>query len=943
MTNICLAAFFNIALSVVLYISDKKILSRKLPYKTKQVIFGVLFGLISAFSSTVYGGIKIDGAVINVRDASPLCAGLIFGAPSGIIAGFIGGIFRFFATYLGVSGTYTQIACSVSTVLAGLIAALLRKFMLDNKNNTWIYGIGIAMVTEIMHMLMIFFTNMNDVSTAFNFVKNSTLPMVVGNCITVGVAAALVSLISRDKNRVRNSQKQISRTFQLWLLICIVIAFTVTGIFTSVVQTRMSETQTESVIGVTLGDVYQDISDASDENLLDKTAKIRGEYLDGNALDDLAKKYKVIEVNIVDENGIIVATNNEEFLGYEMSGGEQSAEFLVLLEGEKDYYVQEYRPTSYDNKTYRKYGAMVLPDGGFLQVGYDASQFGEDIDAFVGKVTKNRHIGNDGFVIICDESFNIVTENSNYFGKSIYELEFDIDFENTRDGELFEITVNGTDYLCAYRFVEGYYIVGAMPLSEAMYIKDASIYVNVFMEMVIFALLFVLIYYLIKKIVIDNIKSINISLSEITEGNLDVSVDVRSNEEFASLSDGINSTVSTLKQYISEAAARIDKELEFAKQIQYSSLPTKYPEREEIELYAEMITAKEVGGDFYDFYMIGENKAAFLVADVSGKGIPAAMFMMRAKAVIKDLAETGMELSEVFTKANEKLCENNEAGMFVTAWMGTLDLTNGILSFVNAGHNPPLIKTADGGFEYLKMRSGTVLAGMEGITYKKNEIQLNSRDMIYLYTDGVTEAANEDNELYGESRLQSLLNSCNDMTPGQLCGAVKTDVDKFVDTAPQFDDITMLCARYKKAQEAEQETEKEITVSAELESIAQVTEFVEANLEEAGCGMKAVTQINIAVDEIVSNIARYAYAHEKGNVTVSLRISEKTKSVLLTFTDSGKPYNPLEKDDPDVSLSAEERELGGLGIFMVKKSMDEMHYEYRDGKNILTIVKKFDL
>lgn len=939
MTNICLAAFYNIALSVVLYISDKKTSLGKLSYKTKQVIFGVLFGLIAAFSSTVYGGINIGGAVINVRDASPLCAGLIFGAPSGIISGLIGGIFRFVSPFFGVSGTYTQIACSVSTILAGVIAALLHKFMFDNRNTTCVYGIGIAMVTEIMHMLMIFLTNMNDVSTAFDFVKLCTLPMVAFNCITVGVAIALVSLVGKEKKAEHKSHKQISRTFQIWLLVCIVVAFTVTGIFTSVIQTRMSETQTESLIEITLGDVYQDISDASDENLLGKTVKICEEYLDGETLGVLAEKYNVIEVNIIDENGIIVDTNNEEYVGYVMASGEQSAEFLVLLEGGKDYYVQEYRPTSYDNKTYRKYGAIVLPDGGFLQVGYDASQFDEDIDAFVGKVAKNRHIGNDGFVIICDESFNIVTENSNYFGKSMSELEFDIDFENTRDGELFEITVNGTDYLCAYHFVEGYYIVGAMALSEAMYIKDASIYVNVFMEMVIFALLFVLIYYLIKKIVIDNIKRINISLSEITEGNLDVSVDVRSNEEFASLSDGINLTVSTLKQYISEAAARIDKELEFAKQIQYSSLPTKYPEREEIELYAEMITAKEVGGDFYDFYMIGENKTAFLVADVSGKGIPAAMFMMRAKAVIKDLAETGMELSEVFTKANEKLCENNETGMFVTAWMGTLDLTTGILSFVNAGHNPPLIKTADGGFEYLKIRSGMVLAGMEGIKYKKNEIQLNSRDMIYLYTDGVTEASNKDNELYGESRLQSLLNFCKDMTPGQLCGAVKTDVDKFVDTSPQFDDITMLCVQYKKAQEAEPETEKEITVRAELESIAQVTEFVEANLEEAGCGMKAVTQINIAVDEIVSNIARYAYANEKGNVTVSFRISEKTKSVLLTFTDRGKPYNPLEKDDPDVSLSAEERELGGLGIFMVKKSMDEMHYEYKDGKNILTIVK----
>lgn len=939
MTKLLIAVLLNIALSGVLYVLDKQTPFNKLSNKTRQVIYGVLFGLVAVFSSTNYGGINIGGAVINVRDASPLCAGLIFGAPSGIIAGIIGGVFRYTAPFWGISGTYTQLACSVSTILAGCIAALLRKFMFDNKKTTWLYGIGIAMVTEILHMLMIFFTNMNDVSTAFEFVKGCTLPMVIGTGITVGVSVAIVSLIGKEKDKIQKSQKQISQTFQTWLLICIVIAFVITGIFTSVLQTRMSETQAKAVIEINLADVYQDITDASDENLLDKTSKIREEYLNGETVDVLAEKYNVIEVNVIDENGIIVNTNNEEYIGYVMASGEQSAEFLVLLESDKNYFVQDYRPTSYDNKTFRKYGAITLPDGGFLQVGYDATQFGADIDAFVGKVAKNRHIGNNGFITICNENFNIVTEDSEHFGENISSIGFEIDFENTKDGEIFEISVNGVPHLCAYHFVEGYYIVGTMPLSEAMYMKDVSVYVNIFMEMVIFAALFVLIYFLIKRIVIDNIKKINSSLSEITGGNLNVKVDVRSNEEFASLSDDINSTVSTLKRYIAEAAARIDKELEFAKQIQYSSLPTKYPNREEIDLYAEMITAKEVGGDFYDFYMIDENKVAFLVADVSGKGIPAAMFMMRAKTIIKDLAETGMELSEVFTKANEKLCENNEAGMFVTAWMGTLDLLTGTLSFANAGHNPPLVKTSEGKFEYLKTRSGLFLAGMEGIKYKKNEIKLAPGDVIYLYTDGITEATNEQNELYGEKRLQQLVNACENLSAEQLCSAIKDDVNKFVGTAAQFDDITMLCVGYKSSVNLEEE----ITVSAEVDSLPEITEFVEANLVKFGCNMKMITQVNIALDEIVSNIARYAYSPGKGNVTVALEILKNPKAVSVTFIDNGKPYNPLEKNDPDVSLSADEREVGGLGIFMVKKSMDDMHYEYSDGKNIFTIVKKFDV
>ena len=195
------------------------------------------------------------------------------------------------------------------------------------------------------------------------------------------------------------------------------------------------------------------------------------------------------------------------------------------------------------------------------------------------------------------------------------------------------------------------------------------------MEFVVFGMLFIVVYFLIKKLIVDNMVKINRSLAKITSGNLDTVVDVRTNEEFASLSDDINSTVLTLKRYIAEAAARIDKELEFAKAIQHSAIPMvfpPYPAHGEFDIYATMDAAKEVGGVFYDFYLVGESKLGFLIADVSGKGIPAAMFMMTAKTLIKGYAESGKSVDEVFTIANAKLCESNEAGMFVTAWMGIL-------------------------------------------------------------------------------------------------------------------------------------------------------------------------------------------------------------------------------------------------------------------------------
>ena len=918
----------NAVLAVLLYMTEKKTTFGKADRWLKQCIIGILFGALAAFS-TEYG-VDVGGAIMNVRDASPICAGLIFGAPAGIISGVIGGAYRWLAVFWG-AGSYTRLACSVSTVLAGFIAALLRKHMFDDKKPSFIYGLGIGMVCEVLHMLMIFVTNMNDANRAFTFVESCTLPMVLANGIAVGLAVMAVSILGREKLKFHKEQKQISQTFQFWLFICIVIAYFVTSGFTYVLQTGMSGKETESVININLEDVHKDITDTSDENLLKITRTVRSEYLsDDTPLYILCERYNVKGINIVDQNGIITDSTLKEFIGYDMASGEQSAEFLVLLDGEEEF-VQKYQPLSIDESISRKYAGVRLPDGGFIQVGYDAEQFRKDIDERVIEVTKNRHIGNNGFVAICDENLNIVIDRSDYSGKNLNTIGVSIDTDVTSENTVFEAEIYGKPYFLAYTFAEGYYIIGAIPKSEAMFMRNVSIYVSIFMEILIFAALFTLIYFLIKKVIIDNLRKINGTLAEITDGNLNVTVDVRTNEEFASLSDDINQTVSTLKRYIAEAAARIDKELEFAKEIQYSALPSvfpPYPNRKDFEIYAHMITAKEVGGDFYDFYMLGDSTLAFMIADVSGKGIPAAMFMMQAKTIIKDLAESGLELPEVFATANKKLCENNDAGMFVTAWMGILDLKTGLLKFVNAGHNPPLVRQADGEFVYLKARSGMVLAGMDGIKYRQNELQLTPGDQIFLYTDGVTEATDKNNQLYGEERLLETVNRNIVMDTRKLCEAVKSDVDQFVGEAPQFDDITMLSVEIQYIR-----GENSITVIADDKSMIPVSEFAKSLTEKLAVVPKVANKVSIAVDEIYSNIINYSGAEL---ATISYEI--KDGRLYITFTDDGIPYNPLEADEPDVTLSAEERKIGGLGIFMVKKMTESMEYTYEDEKNILKLI-----
>jgi sigma-B regulation protein RsbU (phosphoserine phosphatase) len=476
-----------------------------------------------------------------------------------------------------------------------------------------------------------------------------------------------------------------------------------------------------------------------------------------------------------------------------------------------------------------------------------------------------------------------------------------------------------------------------MPVTEAMFMRDASMLTSVFMQVLIFATLFVFIYILIKRVIINNLKKINDTLGRITNGDLSVTVDVRSNEEFASLSDDINSTVATLKRYIAEAAARIDKELEYAKQIQLSALPTNFPNGDDYSIYAQMIAAKEVGGDFYDFYKLSDTTVAFLAADVSGKGIPAAMFMMTAKTIIKDLAESGMEVHDIFTKANEKLCENNESGMFVTAWMGILDLTTGQVKFANAGHNPPLLKRANGSFEYLKTRAGFVLAGMEGIRYRMGELTLQPGDRLFLYTDGVPESTNGENKLYGEDRLLAFMNQNAATEATALLPALKRNIDAFVGEAPQFDDITMLMFDYRPNEGGARMTNQ--TFPAKTEALPDILGFVEETLESYGCPMKVQMAVCVAIEEVFVNVAHYAYGDVQGDMTLGIGFDPETRILTFRMTDEGIPFDPLQKPDPDITLSAEDREIGGLGIFITKQAMDTLAYARENGENILTMTK----
>ena len=389
----------------------------------------------------------------------------------------------------------------------------------------------------------------------------------------------------------------------------------------------------------------------------------------------------------------------------------------------------------------------------------------------------------------------------------------------------------------------------------------------------------------------------------------------------------------------SSARQRIETELNVATQIQSDMLPRifpAFPERREFDIYASMTPAREVGGDFYDFFLLDRDRLAMVIADVSGKGVPAALFMVVAKTLLKNAVQTGLSPKEALEKVNNQLCENNEAEMFVTVWLGIYEISTGKLTAANAGHEYPAICRAGGSFELLKDRHGFVLAGMENVRYREYELEIGVGDTLFVYTDGVTEATDGSGNLYGTDRMLAALNQKQKHKPGpeELLHQIKTDIDRFVDTAPQFDDITMLSIQRKET--ADTGVRQSLQIEPESENISRICEFLERILEGQRAPMKVIAQVNIAADEIFSNIARYSGA---SSVRVDCEITDRR--VMIRFTDDGIPYDPTAQPEPDITLPAEKRESGGLGILMVKKSMDLMSYEYTDGRNSLTLEKSW--
>lgn len=623
---------------------------------------------------------------------------------------------------------------------------------------------------------------------------------------------------------MKNKKKSIALVITIWLIIIVLAACIVSALLTYFTLSKRSESQTETLVKQNVEDVSNDIAEIVDKYILSYIDDLMAAgYNTANITEEQAKKlsaylqeyyhdYPGVEINIINSTGKIIVSSNPDprYIGFDMyANGEQALEFVVLLDPKKDVdeFVQNLKEKSLDG-TQMKYAGKRFPDqSGFLQVGLTIDEYRASIIGQGKYAATNRRIGEVGYLLVCDEYLNIINSYHNeYTGKSIADAGIVLDKEQEYSYENIRCDVFGAPSYVNINCESGIYIIGVYSVDEAITSVNTMMSASLLLEFFVFAILLIALIILLRKLIVNSIVKVNNALAEITEGNLDEKVEVRDTYEFDALSTDINMTVDRLKGYITEAAARIDADLAIAKAIQTSVLPSvfpPYPDRKEFELFASMSAAKEVGGDFYDFFLLGEDTLGFLIADVSGKSIPGAMFMMTGRTIIKSLAESGLSPAEVFTVANEKLCEGNDAELFITAWMGYLDLKTGLVHVANAGHNPPVL-VRDGKAEFVVLRPGFVLAGMDGMHYKEQTLQLQKGDILYLYTDGVTEAIDSGENQYGEDRLRKLLSfggnypvpSDENGVAGAVCKLVSDDLQMFVNGAEQSDDITMLCVKY---------------------------------------------------------------------------------------------------------------------------------------------------
>lgn len=417
--------------------------------------------------------------------------------------------------------------------------------------------------------------------------------------------------------------------------------------------------------------------------------------------------------------------------------------------------------------------------------------------------------------------------------------------------------------------------------------------------------------------------------------------EIRSKDEMKELHDSFKHLQKSLVEYIEELKAttanneRIESELRIAHAIQMEMLPKNFltfPESKDLSLSAKLIPAKEVGGDLYDFFIENE-KLYFIIGDVSGKGVPASLVMAVTCKLFRATSKHFTKPEQIIESLNDSLSDGNESNMFCTAFLGILDMKTGELEYCNAGHNAPLLISPGGTVLEMPVEPNLPLGLLSGFEFHGQRMTIEKGTMIYLFTDGVNEAENKEKKQYGDPRLAAILKKMSSFGPAVIVNETYNDVKRFADDADQSDDITIMCIKITN------NMEKTLILNNDISEIKRLGEFIEEVGEEFSLAPDITFNLNLVLEEAVVNVINYAYPKEE-HETIYLSATLLEGSVVFILTDTGKEFDPTAVPEADVTLSADEREIGGLGIFLIRQIMNEVRYERIEGKNVLTLEKK---
>lgn len=776
-----------------------------LSYMKRQSLIGTAFGLSSCAASLL--GIEITGLIMNLRDASPLCAALIFGSPSGILAGIIGAAFRAMYTLFTGIGAFSCLPCTIACLVAGIVGALCREYLFDNRPPVWINGMIVAGLTELIHVSLLLVTHLDNLRQAFSFVDKCALAIICGTAVSVGLALAAV----RKTGRVSEpAVRDITQSFKIWLIICAGTGFTISSVITYAILTQ----------------VYTNSLDQQfRQGILRMEAMIDLAHEKGMGPDDLPEN-----IHIADTGNLFVLNPDDEFL-----------------------------------------------------------------------IDDNGRIG---------EKFTSV------------------DFSRYPAMTLQRVIAGEKRWYIMYTHYEGYTIAAAITVSNAMFSRNAITYLLIMLELVIFTIMFMFIYGMLRKAVVRNLQTVNESLSEISSGNLDVKVDLRQNEEFSSISDDINMTVRNLRHYAKSVQELEESNRTLANHLQQYTAPVifpPFPEQTEFDIYAKTIQSGDGKGSFYNFFMLPDHKVCIMVGDVSGSGLPGVVQMVRTKNYLYDALWSKESLSRVFAELNDLLQRDNPEALQISLWLGIIDLATGWLESVNAGEHAPFM------FKDLKTityqeKTGPALGKKDYKPVSVHKLQLHAGDRMCLMSNGLWSTKNLQNELISEEALHQQTHPHRYGTCQEVADAVIRYAEEFRQESPQQDDVSILEFQLMCLQ-----TDSSIIIFPNKAGVDLVRQFAALRLRKLNASQRQQELVDMSIDEVLGTIVNLGKATE-----VKVEILSEGDDILVIMTDNGEKFILSASRRLEDAIADARTQFGSLGLFVLSRSA-KMNYQSTEQGNQTSI------